>query len=482
MSGTYLWSGLGLIAPLHARVSGELVAGVHGISIDTRTLEQGDLFFAIKGDNSNGHDYVARAFEKGAAACVVDEDHAAGLTGTGCLFIVRDVLAAMENLGRAARARSKAKIIAVTGSAGKTSTKEALRVVLAGFGVTHASLASYNNHWGVPLSLARMPANAEFGIFEIGMNHADEITPLVAMVQPHVAIVTTVAPVHLEHFASLDAIADAKAEVFSGLVSGGVAIINADIPQWGRLTKVAGEHAGHIMSFGEADFANLRMKVISLHADYSDVIAQIINREVSFRVGAPGKHLAMNALAVLGAAKAVGVDVEQAATLLAGFAAPKGRGERHELAIGNGSFVLIDESYNANPASMRAALALLGAASVGVAGRRIAVLGDMLELGPQAATLHSDLVDALRDGKVDQLYAAGPMMKHLFDAVPDAMQGEWHEKAAELQAPLFDTIQPGDVVMVKGSNGSRMGPLVAAMKEHFIAPSDSSAAQAMVQE
>ena len=252
----FLWTGLGLVEPLEARVSGRLPHGVTGISIDTRTLRQGELFFAIKGLHSDGHDYVGAALEKGAAAAVVDEDHAGALQPLGPLYVVTDVLAALERLGRAARSRSHARIAAVTGSVGKTSTKEALRLVLTQAGLAHASAASYNNHWGVPLSLARMPRKAGFGIFEIGMNHKGEITPLAAMVRPHVAIITTVAPVHLEYFESIDEIADAKAEIFSGLEPGGVAIINRDLPQYELLLAHAkGSPAGHVVSFGEHENA-----------------------------------------------------------------------------------------------------------------------------------------------------------------------------------------------------------------------------------
>lgn len=470
-----LWSGLGLFGPLKARASGALASGVGGVSIDTRTLEPGDLFFAIKGDASDGHDYVRAAFEKGAAAAVIDEAHADALAGSGPLYVVRDTLAAMRGLGAAARERSHARIIAVTGSAGKTSTKEALRTVLSKFGATHASAASYNNHWGVPLSLARMPATARFGVFEIGMNHAGEITPLVAMVKPHIAIVTNVAPVHLEHFGSVAEIAQAKAEVFSGLMKGGVALINRDIAEFPILERAAqSSPAGYVVTFGESEQADARLLDVALEGAGARVRAAIFGREIAFRLGAPGRHLAMNALAVLVAAKASGVVLEEAAEALGDFSAPAGRGARHALHADDGAFTLIDESYNANPASMRAALALAGAATVGANGRRIAALGDMLELGATSAQLHAALAEAVIANEIDLVFAAGPMMKNLFDALPEARRGAWRASAAELHADVIDALRAGDVIVVKGSNGSRMGPLVAALKKRFASASEAA--------
>ena len=468
MTRDQLWSGLGLVGPLQARVGGALPRGVGGVSIDTRTLEPGDLFFAIKGDASDGHDFVSAAFAKGAAAAVVDEAHADALAGGGPLLIVRDTLAAMQRLGVAARERTQARIIAVTGSAGKTSTKEALRTALSHFGATHASAASYNNHWGVPLSLARMPSTSRFGVFEIGMNHAGEITPLVAMVRPHIAIVTNVAPVHLEHFASVAAIAEAKGEIFSGLAKGGVALINRDIAEYPILERSARlSPAGHIVSFGGSAAADARLLDVSPEGEGSRVRADIFGREISFRLGAPGLHLAMNAMAVLAACKAAGVALDEAAAALAEFAAPAGRGARHTLHTKKGVFTLIDESYNANPASMRAALALAGSTATGAHGRRIAALGDMLELGPESPRLHAELAEAVFENGVDLVFAAGPMMKRLYDALPVERQGAWRDSSAELEPLLLAEVDAGDVIVVKGSNGSRMGPIVAALKQRF---------------
>lgn len=473
-----LWTGLGLIAPLEARLSGEIPRSVGGVSIDTRTLAPGDLFFAIAGENSDGHDYVRAAFEKGAAAAVVSEAHADALKGSGPLYIVRDVLLSLEKLGRAARSRTTGKIVAVTGSVGKTSTKEALRHVLSGLGQTHASVASYNNHWGVPLTLARMPKETRFGVFEIGMNHAGEITPLVDMVRPHVAIVTNVAAVHMENFASVEAIADAKAEIFSGIVEGGAAIINRDIETYPRLSAAAhASPAGHVLTFGEHEEADARLVSLAHLPEGSAVAAIILGEQVSYRLGAPGKHVALNSLAVLLAARAVGADLRACAAALVKVNQPQGRGARVTLHAEGGAITLIDESYNANPLSMRAALDLLGQARPGVGGRRIAVIGDMLELGPESADLHRKLAEPIADAKVELLFASGPMSRHLFDACPGEIRGLWGERSADIEAGLVEALKPGDVVMIKGSNGSKMGPLVAALKRHFAEPARDSASR-----
>ncbi|HEX4765743.1 MAG TPA: UDP-N-acetylmuramoylalanyl-D-glutamyl-2,6-diaminopimelate--D-alanyl-D-alanine ligase [Lichenihabitans sp.] len=468
MTAALLWSGLGLVAPLEARVAGRLPAGVTGISIDSRTLRPGELYVAIRGDTHDGHDFVAAAFAAGAAAAVVDEDHAAALSGSSCLYVVHDTLAALGRLGAAARARAPAWIVAVTGSVGKTSTKDALRLVMGDAGETHASVASFNNHWGVPLTLARMPRSAAFGIFEIGMNHPGEIEPLTALVQPDIAIVTTVAPVHLEHFTGIEDIADAKAEIFSGLVAGGTAIIHRDIPTFARLRDAAlSSPAGTIWSFGEDADTDARLESLATSFEGSDIVARIHGRRVAFRLGAPGRHLAVNALGVLLAASAAGIDIAAAAHSLARYAPGRGRGARSTLYLPDGDATLIDESYNANPTSMRAALSLLGTASPGQGGRRIAVVGDMLELGPDAAAMHEALAEDILAQGIDLIFAAGPLSHGLFRRLPTQVQGLWGETAAAIQDPLAEAIGAGDVVMVKGSNGSRMGPLVAALKERF---------------
>ena len=471
----YLWSGLGLVAPLRARVSGAVPDGVTGISIDTRSLQPGELFFAIKGDNSDGHDYVARAFERGAAAAVVDEAHADALKSLGSLYVVRDVLRAMEGLARAARKRSRAKVIAVTGSVGKTSTKEALRKVLSDAGPTHASDKSYNNHWGVPLMLARLPETARYAVFEIGMNHSGEITPLVDMVRPHVVIITNVAPVHLEHFADVEAIAEAKAEIFSGLIKGGVAIVNRDSETFPIQEAIAkSSPAGYMLTFGANPAADARLVQFEAEGETSGITANVLGQDVHFTLGAPGRHMAVNALAVLLATRVLGLETDAIAASLAGVAAPQGRGARERLRLDpardDSDILLIDESYNANPASMRAAIELLGHARTEGEGRRIAALGDMLEIGPTGPDLHAALAEPLAQHGVDLVFAAGPLMRHLFDALPPEKRGAWAPDAASLEPSVAEALRPGDVVMVKGSNGSRMHALVAGLKARCAAP------------
>jgi UDP-N-acetylmuramoyl-tripeptide--D-alanyl-D-alanine ligase len=435
-------------------------------------LFAGDLFFAIRGENSDGHDYVANAFGSGAVAAVVAEEKADALKSLGPLYVVHDVLQALDRLAIAARARSKARLVAVTGSVGKTSTKEALRLVLGTAGTVHASIASYNNHWGVPLTLARMPRETNFGVIEIGMNHAGEITPLVAMAKPHVAIITAVAPVHLEFFASIEAIADAKAEIFSGLVPGGIAILNRDNNQYGRLLAAArASNAGHVESFGADPRSDARLVDVKIEGDKTKVKAQIQGQTVSYEIGAPGRHLAVNSLAVLLTAKAFGLDLEKAAQAFAGFDVPEGRGRRFTLTTREGAFTLLDESYNANPASMRAAFALIAELTPPAkSGRRIAVLGDMRELGPRSEDLHSGLAIDLQVNHIDLVFAAGPMMKTLYDALPKKLQGAWRASAEELESPLRETIRAGDLIMVKGSNGSRMHAVVKALKARYPGP------------
>lgn len=475
MSESLLWTGLELINPLDARLLGRLPYGVTGISIDTRTLEPGDLFFAIRGENSDGHSYVRAAFEKGAAAAVVEEAHADDLKALGPLYVVHDALAAMERLGIASRKRTGGMIVAITGSVGKTGTKEALRLVLSEAGVTHASVASYNNHWGVPLTLARMPLEAAFGVFEIGMNHAEEIRPLASMVRPHVAIITTVAPVHLENLGTIEAIADAKGEIFSGLEPGGIAILPRDNPHYDRLEALANEsRGGGVLSFGESESADARLLEVEAQAEGSIITAEVMGVRLRYRLGAPGRHLATNSLAVLLAARAVGVDVAQAARSLAGFAAPTGRGAQYALRIHDTPSTLIDESYNANPVSMRAALTLLADAPLPtIFGKRIAVLGDMLELGPDAERLHAELADVIAELPIDTVHAAGPLMKALYDALPADKQGLYGRNSAEITEDVIESIVGGDVVMIKGSNGSRMGPIVTALRERYATAPDA---------
>jgi UDP-N-acetylmuramoyl-tripeptide--D-alanyl-D-alanine ligase len=466
-----LWTYDALQKATRGRRLGAAPDAVTGISIDTRTIQPGDAFFAIKGDTHDGHNFATMALAKGAATAVIAESRLSGLArAKGCLTIVDDVMDALRALGLAARARSAAGIVAVTGSVGKTGTKEMLAAALAPDGDVHYSPASFNNHWGVPLTLARMPGSAKYGVFEIGMNHAGEIEPLVKMVRPQVAIVTTVEPVHLEYFKDVKAIARAKAEIFLGIEKGGAAILNRDNPHYALLAKLAKE-AGveRIVSFGEHKKADLRLDEVCLKPECSCVSATIFGDKVSYKLGAPGRHLVQNSLPVLGAVSLLGADMARACLAFAALRAPKGRGERHTLVFPRGGeATLIDESYNANPASMRAAIALLGQAEVKKSGRRIAVLGDMLELGKDSANLHAGLAEALDAAKVHAVFLAGPMMRALWDTLPAGVRGAYAETAAALEPAVMKTLAPGDVVMVKGSNGSRMAPLVETIKARLL--------------
>jgi UDP-N-acetylmuramoyl-tripeptide--D-alanyl-D-alanine ligase len=393
MSAAPLWTSVAMADAMRASVQGALPETVSGLSIDSRTIVSGEAYFAIRGDVHDGHDFVDAALKAGAALAVVAAAQRDKFASDAPLLVVDDVLSALVDLARAARARLNAQVIAVTGSVGKTSTKEALRRVLGAQGPAHASAASFNNHWGVPLSLARCPATAHFAIFEIGMNHAGEIQPLVKLVRPQVAVVTTVEPVHLEFFAGIEAIADAKAEIFAGVEPGGAVVLNRDNSQFSRLQTRARELGiSRIVSFGSDESSDARLLEVSLHSACSAVHANILGHDVTYKLGMPGRHMAMNSLAVLAAASLAGADLALAALSLSQIEPAAGRGMRRALEVANGQATLIDESYNANPASMAAALNVLGAAAVGPHGRRIAVLGDMLELGPTSAALHRGLI------------------------------------------------------------------------------------------
>ncbi len=464
-----LWTLDDMAAAMGATRVGALPREIPGLSIDTRSIKPGEAFFAIQGENRDGHDFVEAALKAGGGLAVVSRAKLADMPKDAPLLVVDgDVLGALNDLARAARARSNARIVAVTGSVGKTSTKDALRLVLGKHGETHAAVASYNNHWGVPLTLALMPKSAKFGVFEIGMNHAGEITPLVALVRPHVAMVTTVAPVHLEFLGTIEAIADAKAEIFTGIEPGGAAVINRDVAQYKRLAQSAcGAGVKKVFSFGEGEHADARLIKVSLQPDTSTVQAQILGHDVTYKIGAPGKHVVDNSLGVLAAASLLGADLALAAVALSELKPPAGRGERATLNVGGGTALLIDESYNANPTSVRAALALLGQVPMEGLGRRVAVLGDMLELGPEGATLHSDLRDAIVQNAVDLVFCSGPLMKSLWDALPSERRGGYAENSAALEPLVLGAINAGDAIMIKGSLGSRMGPIVKALKRRY---------------
>lgn len=436
-----------------------------GVSIDSRTVVQGDLFIAIKGDNGDGHAFAADAIQKGAVAVVVSQE-IEGVSSDKQL-VVADTFKAMQDLGVASRARTSAKIIGVTGSVGKTGTKELLATAFSALGQTHASKKSYNNHWGVPLSLSNMHAGSDYAIFEMGMNHSDEITPLTKFVRPDIAIITTVEPVHVGNFENgVEGIASAKAEIFNGMEKGGKAILNIDNEWFDFLSEKAAAKGLDVFSFGDNDKADANLINVIEASNGSRVTAKIGDETVEYTLQIAGRHVVMNSLAVLMAVKLAGGDVKTAAQALAKQEPIVGRGKRESLNIGDASnpVTLIDESYNASPASMRAAFKVLALIDPGRGGRRIAILGDMLELGKDSARHHKDLDLPLKAAGVDLVYTCGKAMKNLHDSLPANQRGEHRDTSAELAKIVPDVLVPGDVVMVKGSLGSKMGTIVEALR------------------
>jgi UDP-N-acetylmuramoyl-tripeptide--D-alanyl-D-alanine ligase len=467
MTARALWTADAMAEAMGAERQGRLAQSVSGVSIDSRTIAPGEAFFALS-DQRDGHEFVAAALAAGAGAAVVAADRRAQFPSDAPLLVVPDVLAGLRDLAAAARTRTEAKVIGVTGSVGKTGTKEALRLALSKDGETHASVASYNNHWGVPLSLARCPASARYVVLEMGMNHAGEIAPLSRLARPHIALITTIAPVHLEFFGSLTKIADAKAEIFLGLEADGAAVLNRDIAQFAHLKRRAKEAGvARIVSFGEHARADARLTKCALHPHCSTVVAQILGTELTYKIGAPGRHLVGNSLAVLATAVLAGADLALAALALAELTPVAGRGAPIEIDVAGGTALVIDESYNANPASVHAALALLGQAMPGPQGRRIAVLGDMLELGPKGPALHKALAKPIATNAIDLVFCCGPLMRGLWQALPPSRRGGYAEDSASLEAQVLPAIRAGDVVMIKGSLGSRMAPIVKALQRTY---------------
>lgn len=464
----------GELDPAPGGVAGD---AIRGISIDTRTLEPGDLFVPLT-DVRDGHDFVPGAFERGAVAAFVRTGYVRG-PRDGALIRVDDPLEALERIGIAARARlqANARVVAVTGSAGKTGTKEMLRACLRACAAAparvHAPEKSFNNHWGVPLTLARMPAETEFAVFEIGMNNPGEIRPLTRMVRPHIAMITNVLPVHIGNFADGEVgVANAKAEVFEGLEPGGRAVILRDSPHFERLRDAARSVGATIVTFGLATDSDVKLAALSgaLGAlrDHQHVVADFKSDgvQLGFDLAMAGPHLAINALGVLAAIDCLGCDRRQAAAALCDVRSTPGRGARQRLGRADEAVLLLDESYNANPASMRAALANL--AAVDPDGRSIAVLGDMLELGADSIRYHVALADAV--GGAGLVFCCGTGMRHLFDILPREKRGAWAATSLELIPDVLAALRPGDAVMVKGSLGSRMAPVVDAIKKHFAQP------------
>ena len=445
-----LWTASELVEATGGTLSGPIDAG--GLSIDTRTIAAGELFVALLGEGRDGHAFVADALAKGAAGAIVHEDVSARP-----VLRVDDTLAALRRLGGFARWRFGGRLVAVTGSVGKTTTKEMLRCALSPFGYVHAAVASYNNHWGVPLTLARTPRDADFCIAEIGMNHAGEIAPLARLARPHVAVITTIAKAHVGHLGSIEAIADEKASIIKGLEPGGIAVLPADSEQLSRVRAAAG--GAEVLTFGVDKAADVRLVLREEDADGSLIHVDIVGHTASLRLNAPGQHMAMNALATLAVVVSLGLDPIRAIDALEAFLPLLGRGMRRTIAAGSGSALLLDESYNGNGASMRAALDVL---RLQPALRRVAVLGDMLELGEEGPAEHAALADAVL-ASADCLFSCGPLMRSLFDAVPDAVRGFHAVDSAALAPVVAAALRNGDAVLVKGSLGSGMKRVITAL-------------------
>ncbi|WP_277023462.1 UDP-N-acetylmuramoyl-tripeptide--D-alanyl-D-alanine ligase [Paracoccus hibiscisoli] len=446
-----LWTAEDAAAATGGRATSDWTAT--GVSIDTRTIAPGDLFVALQAGR-DGHDFVAQALAKGAAAALVSRIPE-GVSPDAPLLIVADVLAALEDLGRAGRARMAGRVIAITGSVGKTSTKKMARVALAGQGVIHAAEASYNNHWGVPLTLARMPSDTDFAIIEIGMSNPGEIAPLSRMARPHVAMITTVAAAHLEAFGAIEGIAHEKGAIFEGLQPVGHAILPEDLPVTQILRDCADRAGAVVVGFGDHGSAR-PLRIVPQDGALS-CHARILGDTLAFTLPTTGRHFAMNAVGVLAALSVAGADVAQAAAHLSDWHPPQGRGAVEDL----GDIRLIDDAFNANPTSLSAGLATLAGLQ---GGRRVAILGDMLELGADEAAMHRAVADDPAMAEVDLVHCAGTRMRHLFDALPEGRRGLWTETAAELAAIAPDLIRAGDIVLVKGSKSSRISAVVGALR------------------
>jgi UDP-N-acetylmuramoyl-tripeptide--D-alanyl-D-alanine ligase len=449
-----LWTSSELLAATGGRLAGRAF-DVTGVTFDSREVEPGDLFVALKGER-DGHAFARSAFEREAAGALVSQPV------DGPHIEVPDTLVGLERLGIAARERARARRAAVTGSVGKTSVTQALKAALERAGPAHGSVKSFNNHIGVPLTLARMPKGARRAVFEIGMNHSGEIEPLSKLVRPHAVAITTVGPVHIENFADGEAgVAAAKAEIFAGLEPGGTAVLNAEDRWFGFLAERALAAGARVLTFGSGEDCDAQLLAVEAAPSGSRIRARLEGRALDFPIAQSGQHWGLNSLCVLLLAGALEVPAETALEALAGFAPLAGRGIQRTVHGPAGDFLLIDESYNANPISMRAALKTLGAAPA--RGRRIAVLTDMLELGAEAEGMHAGLAGPIDEAGVDLVFCAGPLMRALWDALPASRRGGWAESAETLADALAPRIGAGDVVMVKGSNGSRAGVIAKAL-------------------
>ena len=465
---TALWTSAEVVKATGGSCTGAWSA--FGVSIDSRTVQEGDVFVAVKGPNFDGHEFAADALNKGAAAVIVQDPLRDSDNYHDKLVKVKNTFAALQDLGGAARARTKARIVAVTGSVGKTGTKEALKLSLAVQGATHASEGNLNNHWGVPLSLSRMPADTKYGVFEIGMNHAGEIAPLSQLVRPHVAIITNVEAAHLEFFNSVAEIADEKAAIMAGLEPSGTVLLPRDNSHFARLTAAMTKYkCEHSVSFGTGGDATARLVAWSLTPDGTQVAAEFGGQRITYDMIVSGRHWALNSVAALAAIEALGADLRLGAAALAKLAAPQGRGARARIPVSSGSILLIDESYNASPTAVRLlaeTLAQMHQPVGGTSGRLIMVLGDMLELGAKAAALHADLSASLRSAAIDLIFTAGPLMENLHKALPQDMRGGHAQDAKALAPMVTQAMRAGDVIAIKGSQGSHMGKVVDAILEN----------------
>ena len=432
-----------------------------GVTFDSRAVGKGDLFFALSGETTDGHRFVADALSRGAAAAVVSRD-VPGAQGN--MVRVPDTMKALVDLGRAGRRRSTARIASVTGSVGKTSTKDALRAMLSAQAATSASTASFNNHVGVPISLARLPHEARYGVFEIGMNHPGEIEPLARQVEAHVGVITNVEPAHIGHMGSQEAIADEKAALFAGMRDGAVAVLNRDNRHYERLAGHARRHGvARIVGFGRNEAADARLLACTLQDSGSDVEVSIHGRRIAYRLGAAGEHWALNSLAALAVVEALGADVLKAAAALAEVKASPGRGARQRLKFGGGTIELLDESYNANPASVRAMLAVLARSEPAPGGRRLLAMGDMRELGEDADAYHAGLADAVSASGAAQVFLCGPHMQSLWQRLAAAQRGAHRPDSEALAGEVAAALRVGDVIAIKGSLGSKMKNIVDAV-------------------
>ncbi len=453
-----LWTSAEATAATNGTCSGNWTA--RGVSIDTRSIKQGELFVALKGPNFDGHAFVQTALDAGAAAVIVSSEDQKPDEDQGKLLYVKDTMVALESLAKSSRDRMSGNIIAVTGSVGKTSTKEMLKLVLSEQGRVTASFGNLNNHWGLPLSLSRMPRDTAFGVFEMGMNHAGEIEPLSRLARPHVALITTIEAVHTAHFNSVDEIAAAKAEIFAGVVPGGAAVLNRDNPYFEHLSRCAEDRDLEIFGFGYHPDAFAHLKRVNLHEESSQVVLQLDGQSIEYTIGAPGDHLVCNSAGVLAAVHLSGGDVAQAAGCLEAFRSLTGRGGRSFLKVNGHHITLLDESYNASPPSMRAAFDVAARIQPSENGRRIAVLGDMLELGDLAPTAHASLVGPLKDCGFDLVFTCGSDMQVLWDTLPEGMRGGHSISPEKLALVVSSALENGDVVVIKGSLGSRVGTIV----------------------